>query len=111
MSDVHEKLAALKALYPADAERIEQDGARVSDLLKRQEYANLEATQELMALCRRDIVFARMRLSSDRTLSPEVRDALWHTIESREWFLKMVGRNFEAELEAIQRDLEAELQR
>lgn len=108
---IDEKLATLRALYPADIERIEADGARVSDLLKRQEYANLEMTQELVALCRRDIVFARMRLSSNRTLSPEAREELWHIIEAREWFLRMVVKDYEGELRQIERELETELSR
>jgi hypothetical protein len=109
--NIHEKFAALRAAYPADIAQIEAEEKRVSDLLKRQEYAELPQTKELLALCRKDIVAARIKLALDRALTPQQRDEWWHLIDAREWFVKMVAQDFTAQLEQIDRELEAELSR
>jgi hypothetical protein len=66
MIDPFPKLAQLKKLYPDDIARIEADEQRVSDLLKRQDYSSQPVTQELLALCRKDILAARKMLATDR---------------------------------------------
>jgi hypothetical protein len=109
MSDPFETIAKLKARYPDDIEQIEADQARVSALLKSQEYYLLPQTQELVALCRSHIAAAQKRLATERTLTPEERDALWHIIDAREWFLSMVVKDYDEELDQITRDLAAEL--
>lgn len=111
MVDIFEKLAALRTVYPDDVARIEADEKRVSDLLRVQSFSELDTTKELIALCREDIVFSRIKLAKERALTEDQRGALWHIIDCREWFLKMVAKDFKGELEQIDRELEAELTR
>jgi hypothetical protein len=106
---IHERFAKLRAAYPADIEKIEAEEKRVSELLKRQECSELETSQELLALCRRDIVKARIMLASDRQLTPEQQRELWQIVDAREWFVKMFAKDYAGELEQIDRELEAEL--
>jgi len=37
------------------------------------------------------------------------RNDLWLLVDSREWFIRMVAKNYNAEIEQIDRELEAEL--
>jgi hypothetical protein len=67
-------------------------------------------SQFLVALWRRDIVKARIRLVSEELPEPR-RDALWWAIDCREWFIKMVADDFHSEMETIDRMIEAELRR
>ncbi|MBX9828718.1 MAG: hypothetical protein K2Y27_27480 [Xanthobacteraceae bacterium] len=83
----------------------------MSELLKEREYIELPTTKRLIGRCRSDVVAARIRLASDRSLTSEHRVALWTLIDSREWFLKMVAKDYAAELERIDRELEIELSR
>jgi hypothetical protein len=83
----------------------------VSELLRLQEYYELPTTKRLIALCRKDIVDARMKLSVTRTLADAQRSELWLLVDSREWFIRMVAKDYKAELEQIDRELEAELSR
>ena len=79
------------------------------ELLKAQEYYELPTTKALIALCRKDIVDARIKLATNRTLNDEQRADLWHIIDAREWFVRMVAKNYTGELEQIDRELEREL--
>lgn len=110
---IFEKLAALRALYPEDIETIEAEETRIKELLKRQEYSELETTKELMGICRKDIVAARRKLATDRSLigNEAAQRELWHMIDARSWFLELVSKNFAAELQTIEQELEAELLR
>jgi hypothetical protein len=83
----------------------------VAQLLKKQEYFNQEGTQEFLAMCRADIVRARIKLATVRNLSPQQHTELWQIVDTREWFVKMVAQDYEGELEQIDRELEAELSR
>lgn len=67
-------------------------------------------SQFLVALWRRDIVKARIRLVSE-DMPPQSQDALWSGIDCREWFIKIVAEDYHAELETIDRMIEAELRR
>jgi hypothetical protein len=111
MIDPFEKLAKLKELYPEDVARIEVDEQRVSDLLRQQDYSAQPVTQELLVLCRKDILAARTMLATNRTLSPEARAEAWHIIDARVWFVKMVAKDYAGELAQLDRELEAELSR
>src|ERR1041385_732868 len=101
MTDPFEHIAKLKERYPDDIEQIETEQARLSQLLKQQDYSLLPETQRLIYLCRNNILFARRRLATERALSSEMRDALWTMIEAREWFLSMVVKDFESEIAQI----------
>ena len=106
---IHEKFAKIRELYPEDIEQIEAEEKRVSALLEQQEFYNLPATQELLALCRKDILTARMRLAIERNMGDALRAELWLIIEAREWFVSMVSKNFDAEMAGIEQQLEADL--
>src|SRR5438552_4100666 len=105
----YEKLAKLKELYPEDVARIEADEQRLSDLLKQQEYAALPVSQEVLALCRKDILTARKMLATNRTLTEQERAECWHIIEAREWFVKLVAKDYASELVQIDQELDREL--
>jgi hypothetical protein len=108
---IDDKFAKLREIYPDDVERIQGEEKRVSELLKQQEYFEDPRTKELIELCRKDIVDARIKLASNRALNQEQRDELWQLIESREWFVRMVAKDYRGELEQIGRELEVELSR
>jgi hypothetical protein len=112
MSTLNERFAHLREIYPDDIEQIEADEKRVHELLKLQEYSKLDETKALIALCRSDIVFARKRLATDRILWDEetAMRELWAVIDARLWFLKMVAKDYDGELAAIESQLEADLQ-
>ena len=63
-----------------------------------------------IAVFRQDIVNARIKLASPNLSSVQEQE-LWQIVECREWFIKMLARAYEAELEQIDRDLEAALRR
>jgi hypothetical protein len=63
-----------------------------------------------VAIFRQDIVNARIKLASP-SLPIEQQRELWQIVECREWFIKMLSPTYEAELEQIDRDLEAALRR
>ena len=96
-----EKLAKLRELYPEDVDRIKADEARVSDLLRKQEFSSQPVTQELLALCRKDILACRKMLATNRMLTPEARAEAWHVIDARLWFVKMVAKDYASELTQI----------
>ena len=108
---IHERFAKLREAFPDDAKRIEDEEKRVSEMLRKQEYYELFETKQLIALYRKDIVDARIQVASNRELTSEQRFELWNLVDSREWFLKMVAKDYTGELEQIDRELEAELNR
>lgn len=103
--------ARLRALYPEELDRIKADEDRVQKLLRLKEYASLPETAELISLCRKDIVTARMRLATTYDLDEAARAELWLIIRARQWFLGMVARDYDSELTAIERELRGELER
>ena len=107
----HETFANHRALYADTMARIEVEEPTVTELLKQQEYRERPETRRLIARCRKEIVSARIRLATDRALNREGRDALWTLVDSREMFVKMVAKDYSAELEQIDRELEAVLSR
>jgi hypothetical protein len=107
----YEKLAKLRELYPEDVERIQADEARVSELLKYQEFASQPVTQELLALCRKDILAAQKMLAKNRMLTDAARAEAWHIIDARLWFVRIVAKDYAGELEQMDRELESELGR
>ena len=61
-------------------------------------------------LWRREIVQARIRLAEEG-LTYNRRAELWRIVDYREWCLQMLVRDFPAELERIDREIEHELRR
>ena len=98
----------LAAAYRCDAAHFEAGEKPVFDLSRPDEPAPLVATQELSALCRRDIVLARIKLADPRLTAVQQRE-LWWIVDCREWFLKIIADDFHAELEQIDREIEHEL--
>jgi hypothetical protein len=84
---------------------------RVTELLQQQEYFELPTTKRLIASCRREVAAALLKLSSNRTLSDTQRNELWLLVDRRELFIRMVAKDYSAELERIDRELETELMR
>ena len=66
------------------------------------------ATRKTIAGWRREIVQARIKLASD-FLSPETIRELWTIVDCREACLKLGGADFDAEMELVDREIEAEL--
>ena len=101
MPPIFEKFAKLRALYPEDIIRIEADEKSARALLNKKGYAMLEETQTLLALCRTDILDARKKLATERQLDPEARRELWGIIDARLWFVQMVSKDYDAELQSL----------
>jgi hypothetical protein len=69
----------------------------------------VELIQQRALRWRREIVNARLQLA-EPDLAPQSRAELWQVIECCEWALKMLAAaGFPAELEQIDRDIEARL--
>lgn len=104
-------IAKLRAQYPdaEDLKEIERDEAEVKQLLEGKDYAALPETQRLLTLCRETIVATRLRLSTDRTLTEMQRLELFATIDARLWFVRLVARDYDAELARIEDTLNARL--
>ncbi len=98
-----ELMDRLEALAEAGAELTPEEEAS-------RDRIGLPATRELLALCRKDILAARVKLATERNLDDQARAELWHIIDAREWVLRMVAKDFDTELSAIERQLEADLQ-
>lgn len=81
----------------------------VTELLGDHEYYELPTTRRLISLCRKDIVTTRLKLCANRALSDTQRSELWRLVDSREWFIRMVAKDYQEELEQIDRELESEL--
>src|SRR4051794_34089211 len=77
--------------------------------LKMDEYLELEETKLLLALCRKDVIKARISLAMEPRLAPEHRSRLWGLVDTRELFIKMLAQDFKDQLEQIDRALEADL--
>lgn len=65
---------------------------------------------DLVASWRREIVETRIKLASGRLSRLEER-SLWQIVDARERFIGIVSKNFEAEMEKIDRELEDVLRR
>jgi hypothetical protein len=59
---------------------------------------------------RHEIVQARIKLA-DADLSSASRAELWQVVDCREWSLRVLGVDYPAELERIDREIEFELRR
>jgi hypothetical protein len=82
----------------------------VRKLQKEPRYRELETTKELLALCRSDIVAARLMLASTSHLTVEQQAELWELIDAGELFIRMVSEDYSWQMEQIDRELEMELQ-
>lgn len=113
MTEIHEKFPALKQKYPDDIQHIEAEEKRLTDLLRKVEFYSQPETQALLAACRRDVVQARWRLATDRSLAdnPDAQRELWAIIDARQWFIERAAQNYRAELDAMDAQLKADLER
>jgi len=66
------------------------------------------ATKKTIAAWRFEIVQARIRLT-DENLAPETIRELWTIVDCREACIKLGGGDFEAEMELVDREIEAAL--
>jgi hypothetical protein len=84
----------------------------VRRFLKRpQRYDDADTARQLVPLLRSGVVTTRIKLASNGNLSAAQVSELWRVIDVQEWLIKMVARDYEAELEQIDRELETELMR
>jgi hypothetical protein len=82
----------------------------VKHFLKRpQKYDDADIARQLVSLLRNGIVTTRIKLASHGNLSAAQVSELWRVIDVQEWLIKMVAKDYEAELEQIDRELELEL--
>lgn len=111
MRDPFELTAKLREKYPDDVAEIEKDEKRLSNLMRMQAYAEHEVTQELLAVARKEVINARSRLATDRTLleDEQAQRELWTIIDSRMWFIRLVGKDFQGEMKLVEQMLQAEL--
>jgi hypothetical protein len=110
MSEIFEKYARLRELYPDDVQHIEAEEARVKKLLAQEEFSKHPVTKELLEMCRKEVVSFRRYLATDRRLTQEMRQAIWSDIDARLWFIDMIGKDFQAEIDAIEASLQRELE-
>ncbi|MEW6449607.1 MAG: hypothetical protein AB1490_03065 [Pseudomonadota bacterium] len=71
---------------------------------------DLGTMDDLVANWRREIVETRIKLASGRLSRTEER-SLWHIVDARERFIGIVSKDFEAEMEKIDREIEDVLRR
>jgi hypothetical protein len=111
MSKIFENLQKARELYPDDIAKIDAEEKRITTLLAQKEFYSLETTKALIILCRNDILMARKKLATDRSLigDEEAQRDLWAIIDARQWFLERVVQNYDAELDAIDKQLQADL--
>jgi hypothetical protein len=112
LTTTFEKLAALRAKYPDELERIQADEERLSKLMLAEELYSHPVMKDLLAVCHRDVLMARKKLATDRTLieNPDAQDELWKIIDARLWFVQRASQNYQAELAAMDVELEQLLQ-
>lgn len=114
-NDIYQTLAKLREKYSDqdDLLRIESDYKRVKELLAQKGLAENETMQELLGLCRKDIINAKIKLATDKSLvgKEDLQRELWFVIEARGWLVKILSKDFASELESIQSELEVELNR
>lgn len=106
-------IAQLREQCPDDDSlaRLQEEQDRVTALLRAQEYAALPATQELLALFRKEIVATYKSLAFDQSLTEPQRFRYWGFIDGRKAVLARFAKDFTAEIAQIERELEAELER
>jgi hypothetical protein len=83
----------------------------MAKLFNLQEHLKPDPNREILAVCRKQIIRARITLATDSNLSQRQEAQLWQLIDTRECFVKLVAQDFVSQLEQIDRELEAELRR
>ena len=66
-----------------------------------------ETAEEIVLRCGQDIVQALIKIACEPEARPYRCRDLWNLIEVREQTIRSLAKNFEAELEQVDRDLEA----
>jgi hypothetical protein len=74
-----------------------------------QKYDDADITRQLVTLLRNGIVTTRIKLASSDNLSAAQVSELWRVIDAQEWLIRMVAKDYKAELEQIDRELESKL--
>lgn len=109
--EIYDILNKLKEKYPEDVEILESESEKVKSILKRKDFQLNETTQQLIKLCKKEILTARIKLASDKTLitdSKTIQD-LWTLIESREWVIKFIDVDCDEVLKSLENELLVEL--
>lgn len=111
-TSIFKNIQSLKELYPDDVNIIETNALAARELVEGANWAQNEVTVKLVEASRKEILNAKVRLATDRTLidNPIAQKQLWFIIESREWFLKVATLDYAAAINNLNNDLERELQ-
>ena len=111
MTDIFKTLAKLREVYPEDIARIDEEAKKVKELMAKKEFSLNSTVKELATICRKDILWARKRLATEKELLGDIEKQreLWFLIESREWFLQNAIKDYDEELASIESQLENEL--
>lgn len=109
--EIYDILNKLKEKYPEDVDILESETERVKNLLKRKDFQLNETTQELLKLCKKEILTARIKLASDKSLITDSKTTqdLWTLIESREWVIKFISVDCDDVLKSLENELMVEL--
>ncbi len=111
-NDIYQTLSRLREKYTDadDIARIDDEYRRIAKLLKAKGLAENESIKELVSLCREEVIYAKRKLATDKSLIGDAKAhaELWFILEAREWLLKIVSRDFDGELATIQSELEAD---
>lgn len=115
INEIYQTLSRLREKYPDadDIRSIDLSQDRVRKILKEKELSENEVIREFIEICRKEILSAKKKLASDRTLigDEKAQRELWFIIECREWFLKLVSKDYDSELNTIEAELQFELDR
>lgn len=85
------------------------DDQSLRTLLHQKDFSMHEGTKHLLTLCRKDILDARTRLATARSLTDGARAEPWAIIDARLWFVEMVTKDYDAELASLDNQLAAQL--
>lgn len=114
-NDIFQTLAKLREKYTDqdDLIRIDADYRRIKELFNQKGLAENEAMQQFLKLCRRDVINAKIKLATDKSLidDPDAQRELWFIIEARGWLLNLLSKDFDSELETLESELQMELER
>lgn len=114
VKSIFKNIEVLRKQYPDDDEiaMIDRDFTVARNLVAHKDWAEHDVTKELISIARAEILVAKKKLATDRTLvgKPDVQKELWFVIEKWEWFLSIASKDYLKELETLNNELERMLQ-
>lgn len=97
MTEFTENINWLREKYPDkdDQEHIDEWEKNMRIIVAREDYANHEITQKIIAIAKENFVHSSYVLGTSRNLTEEDRTRLWNIKDSSEWYLNLVVADFE----------------